>query len=97
MSLASLFCEARDTKFMVEAADFARGLDRNERAIFGVMLCGGEEVEIEVEKNQIIIRPAQNVREGWDAAFKAMDEKGDDEPLNYEGILNVGDEEDWQW
>lgn len=42
MSLASLFCEASDTEFMVEAADFARGLDRNERAIFEVMLCGGD-------------------------------------------------------
>ena len=29
-----------------------------------------DDVEIEVEKNQIIIRPIKNVREGWDAAFK---------------------------
>jgi len=29
-----------------------------------------DDVEIEVENNQIIIRPVENVREGWDAAFK---------------------------
>lgn len=56
-----------------------------------------EEVEIEVEKNQIILRPIKNVREGWDAAFKAMGEKGDDEPIVDDGIPNVWDEEEWQW
>ena len=40
-----------------------------------------DDVEIEVEKNQIIIRPIKNVREGWDAAFKIMGQKGDDEPI----------------
>ncbi len=56
-----------------------------------------EEVEIEVEKNQIILRPVKNVREGWDAAFKAMGEKGDDEPMIDDGISSAWDEEDWQW
>ncbi len=40
-----------------------------------------DDVEIEVEKNQIIIRPIKNVREGWDAAFRIMGEKCDDEPI----------------
>ena len=40
-----------------------------------------DNVEIEVEKNQIIIRPIKNVRDGWDDAFKIMGEKGDDEPI----------------
>ena len=31
-----------------------------------------DDVEIEVDKNQIIIRPIKNVREGWDDAFKKM-------------------------
>jgi len=31
-----------------------------------------DEVEIEVEKNQIIIRPVKNAREGWENAFKMM-------------------------
>ena len=56
-----------------------------------------DDVEIEVGKNQIIIRPVQNVREGWDAAFKMMGERGDDEPILDENILHSWDEEEWQW
>jgi len=56
------------------------------------------EVEIEVEKNQIIIRPVKNVRDGWDDAFKVMGEKGGDEPLiDDENISQSWDEEEWQW
>ncbi len=56
-----------------------------------------DDVEIEVGKNQIIIRPVKNVREGWEAAFKDMREKGDDEPIIEDGISHSWDEEEWQW
>ena len=56
-----------------------------------------DDVEIEVEKNQIIIRPVKNVRQGWDAAFKNMGKKGDDELIIDDSILNSWDEEEWQW
>ena len=56
-----------------------------------------DDVEIEVEKNQIIIRPIKNVREGWDAAFKIMGEKRDDELILDENMSNSWDEEEWQW
>ena len=56
-----------------------------------------DDVEIEVEKNQIIIRPIKNVREGWDAAFKIMGKQGDDEPILDENISHSWDEEEWQW
>lgn len=56
-----------------------------------------DDVEIEVEKNQIIIRPIANVREGWDAAFKRMGESGDDGPMLDENISHSWDEEEWQW
>lgn len=56
-----------------------------------------DDVEIEVEKNQIIIRPIKNVREGWDAAFKIMGEKGDDEPILGENISHSWDDEEWLW
>jgi antitoxin MazE len=56
------------------------------------------DVEIEVEKNQIIIRPVKNVRDGWDDAFKVMGEKGDDEPIiDDENISQSWDEEEWHW
>jgi len=55
------------------------------------------DVEIEVEKNTIIIRPVKNAREGWDSAFKIMGQKGDDKPIIDEAISNSWDEEEWQW
>lgn len=57
-----------------------------------------DDVEIEVEKNQIIIRPVKSVREGWDNAFKSMSENGDDELIIDDcGISNAWDEDEWQW
>jgi len=56
-----------------------------------------DDVEIEVEKNQIIIRPVENAREGWDAAFKKMGENGDDVPIINEIISHAWDEEEWLW
>jgi len=57
-----------------------------------------DDVEIEVGKNQLIIRPVKNVREGWDRAFQMMGEKGDDEPLiDEKNISHSWDEEEWQW
>jgi len=56
------------------------------------------DVEIEVEKNKIIIRPIKNARDGWDDAFKVMGEKGDDEPIiDDENISHSWDEKEWQW
>lgn len=56
------------------------------------------DVEIEVEKNQIIIRPVRNEREGWDKAFEMMGEKGDDAPLIDDvDVSNAWDDEEWQW
>jgi antitoxin MazE len=57
-----------------------------------------DDVEIEVDKNQIIIRPVKNAREGWDNAFKMMGENGDDELLLDEKSISYSwDEEEWQW
>jgi antitoxin MazE len=55
-----------------------------------------DDVEIEVEKNQIIIHPVSNAREGWDKAFKMMREHGDD-ALLIDDVSNSWDEEEWQW
>jgi antitoxin MazE len=57
-----------------------------------------DDVEIEVEKNKIIIRPVKNAREGWEQAFKIMGEKGDDEPIiDKMNISHSWDEEEWHW
>jgi antitoxin MazE len=56
------------------------------------------DVEITVEKNQIIIRPVKNPREGWDEAFSLMGQKGDDESvIDATNISHSWDEEEWQW
>ena len=57
-----------------------------------------DDVELEVEKNQIIIRPAANPRADWDDAFKSMS-AGDDDALfvGDENIYRSWDEEEWQW
>ena len=55
------------------------------------------EVEIEVEKNQIVIRPVKNVRQGWDAAFKKMRAKGDDQLFFEDGLEHTWDDDEWQW
>ena len=57
-----------------------------------------DDVEIELEKNQIIIRPVQKVRKGWDKAFKMMAKNGDDELfISDKDISYSWDEEEWQW
>lgn len=56
-----------------------------------------DEVEIEVEKNHIIIRPVKNIRDGWAFAFKKMHQNGDDELIIDENISDSWAEEEWQW
>ena len=56
------------------------------------------DVELEVDQNQIIIRPVLNPRAGWDDAFIAMAEDKDDVLLDGEDILiHSWDDEEWQW
>jgi antitoxin MazE len=56
------------------------------------------DVELEVEQNQIIIRPVQNPRAGWADAFKAMADRGDDTIVEEaENISHSWDEDEWQW
>jgi antitoxin MazE len=57
-----------------------------------------DDVGIELGKNQIIIRPVQKARDGWDKAFKRMAEKGDDAlVIDDNDVSHSWDEEEWQW
>ena len=57
-----------------------------------------DDVELEVEQNQIIIRPVSNPRAGWDDAFKAMADRGDDTIIDdIENISHSWDDNEWQW
>jgi antitoxin MazE len=56
------------------------------------------EVELEVDQNQIIIRPVLNPRAGWENAFVSMAEENDDVLIDgEEGITHSWDEKEWQW
>lgn len=58
----------------------------------------GQDVELTLEKNQIVIRPALPARYGWDEAFRTMSEKGDDALLDGDRLSPTAwDEEEWEW
>jgi antitoxin MazE len=58
----------------------------------------GEEVELEVRDAQIVIRPAERPRQGWDQAFRAMAEKADDRLLDEALTAQTDwDTTEWQW
>lgn len=58
----------------------------------------GEEVELEIFPDQLVIRSAQTPRSGWDEQFKAMAEAGDDQLLDAEVYsLSEWDEVEWEW
>lgn len=57
-----------------------------------------EEVELEAQDNRIIIRASKQPREGWEKAFRAMAERGDDELLDKRLHAQTRwDGDDWQW
>jgi antitoxin MazE len=57
-----------------------------------------DDVELEVDKTRIIIRPISNPRSGWDNAFKSMAQNNDDALINGNDIISHSwDDEEWQW
>lgn len=61
--------------------------------------CGFESaVELEVGDRQLVIRPAERPRQGWDEAFRRMAEHGDDELLDG-GLASrsAWDAAEWEW
>jgi len=55
----------------------------------------GDEVEIAVQRDQLVIRPASRPRDGWDEQFRAMAERGDDHLLD-EPIPTQWDVTEWK-
>mgnify|MGYP001484184886 CR=1 FL=1 len=56
----------------------------------------GTEVEIAVEKDQLVVRSASSPRQGWDAQFRAMAEHGDDR-LPDTPVLTEWESSEWKW
>lgn len=57
----------------------------------------GEDVEIEVQDNQIVIRAVSQPRSGWDQQFEAMAAHGDDRLVDPDLTVSSWDEEEWTW
>jgi len=58
----------------------------------------GDDVEIEVQEGQLVVRPAQLPRQGWDAKFAEMASRGDDKLLDPEIVsLSSWDNDEWEW
>lgn len=56
----------------------------------------GDEIEMILEKNQIIIRSLEEKRVGWEQSFKKMHEAGDDQLLD-EDLNSDWDDSEWDW
>jgi len=57
-----------------------------------------EDVELEVEKNRLVIRPVAHPRAGWEDEFRAMANNEDDLLINgKEQISHSWDEKEWRW
>lgn len=58
----------------------------------------GEEVELEVRDETIIIRRTEKAREGWEEQFRMMAAQGDDQLLDGDApSLTTWDEDEWEW
>jgi antitoxin MazE len=59
-----------------------------------------DEVNLEVEDNQIILRPSKkSVRNGWNNIFRKMAELNDDKLLDKNHLSNQTsvDQDEWKW
>ena len=55
-------------------------------------------VEIEVEDNRLVVRPARGARAGWDKAFITMTQHGDDILLDRNTLKSTDwDKTEWRW
>ncbi len=57
-----------------------------------------DEVELDVQQDQLVIRPVRHPRHGWEEQFKLMAERGDDHLLD-ETVpsLTQWDADEWEW
>jgi len=55
-----------------------------------------DKIDIEVRGSQVIIAAASHPRAGWDKAFAAMAERGDDQLLDAP-TSSSWDESEWEW
>ncbi len=61
----------------------------------------GEEVELEVQQDQIVLRPSKHVRlprEGWEEQIRLLVKRGDDKLLDGDTLPPTQwDVSEWEW
>ena len=58
----------------------------------------GSTVELEVQDGQLVVRPIERPRLGWDEAFRQMAEQGDDQLLDRGALPSTDwDTREWEW
>jgi antitoxin MazE len=57
----------------------------------------GTEVDLEVENEMIVIRPASRPREGWGEKFRLMSEIEDKDTFDDLGVQTEWDKDEWEW
>ena len=59
----------------------------------------GEEVQLEVKKQKIIVSPISKPRQGWSDAFKKMAEQADDQLVDGRQLADQTswDKNEWTW
>ncbi|MBI3998107.1 MAG: AbrB/MazE/SpoVT family DNA-binding domain-containing protein [Armatimonadetes bacterium] len=56
----------------------------------------GEEVELAVQRDRLIVRPARRPRQHWAEAFRSMAARGDDRLID-QPVPTVWDKAEWEW
>jgi len=58
----------------------------------------GEEVELSVREDQLVIRPSRSPRADWAGQFELMAKRGDDRLLDDQAVSpSRWDAEEWEW
>ncbi len=73
----------------------SRGIRLPKKALDETGLTG--EVELVTGYNELVIRPLQKTREGWEESYIQMAKSGDDGLLIGEQPASDWDNNEWQW
>ena len=60
-------------------------------------LCFTDEVELEAQDGQLVVRPVRTARQGWEAQFQQMAAAGDDHLLDGDFPLTEWETNEWDW
>ena len=65
-----------------------------------IQQCGlGDEIELEVKADGLLVKPVRKLREGWEESFRQMHENGDDRLLDEADARaeTEWDRKEWTW